>query len=416
VDTFIADAENEANAVLDAVLWDGGLLPMSSGSWPDKMIDSGLAIIPSGAVAIDLAAEPLLHAELTNRLRDASVLRDVKGYGKWLRVVANSDKGLAWEKVFALHALSAASTRVQLPKVLGVSPPGFIFPPLLSNATVLLTRTASAWDNIFSCLFDDGGNPLPEVLAVKFNQFAGPDIAFFARLENGAQVLVLVQCRNVAEGTVADAVQSVTLGNIGARSATRDSASRERTKVTKRVRANVADLRKSEAPEARWAFDNAVRVVAHPFGFQHDAVEHINTFNNDHPGEAVLLAQLDADAVHSSILQHSRTEPPPQLRLGSVSDSSLRRISLEGIADDVEPSEGSRDDATVDEAVALEKILARCVMHTLVKIGDKVGVPTRKRLKAELVSLIVAHLPRALYPGVKDIDIINQLVRDAGSI
>ncbi len=87
VNTFFERAERTAvDAVLDAVLWRGGILPLTSGRWPDQIVESGLAIVPRNAVAIDLSAEPLLHAELTSRLTDPTELREATRFHLLLSV------------------------------------------------------------------------------------------------------------------------------------------------------------------------------------------------------------------------------------------------------------------------------------------------------------------------------------------
>jgi hypothetical protein len=346
------------------------------------------------------------------RLVDAKSLQDVTGFATKLREEANTpaSKGVAWEKTVALHALIVSRLApASLAAVLGTSPPGFAWPASLVGATVQVRRTVSACDDAFSCLFDERGNPRLDALAVNFNVFAGPDLAFFATVRE-RHFLVVVQCRNVQEGSIADAVASVTLGRIGARVAKLDGeggdAFVKRTRATRRARANVAFVR-GLSTSAKFAFDHAIRVVAHPFGFTRDAVERINTYNSTSAGIAcpILLAVRDAAAVGDSIFQVAAGHIRPELSLpASVLDADLAHVPLEGIisADELAaipdaelPTTLSEEERRALRAKSLEALLVeRLTKDGLAAVCREVGLPPRvgRERKAAIASMLVRQI------------------------
>jgi hypothetical protein len=422
------------NAVLDAVLWSGGVLKKKPHeAWPDALIQSGLAVVPSDdAVAIDLASEPLLHERLLESLAAPKPLQEATGFGAYLRGVVREKKGLGWEKTFALHALVRGwKAEVALEDVLGRV--AVKWPASLAGARVSLERTPSARYDLFSCLFDGEGNPLDGVLAVNFNSFAGPDAAFLAQV-GGKYVLVLVRSRNDETGTVVDAVKSVTLGRIGkkiTRAKERDYAERMATRsaVTRRVRANVAMLRARSAT-AKHAFDNAIRVVAHPFAFDDAAVRRIEEFNSSHPTQPILLVTKDPAAVHSTIIESAADKPVPSMTLGPAEgDSALERKMLDDLVVGEEPfaplaAADMPEGVTAEERQALEsawevrRVLTGCGKDMLVRICDKLGLPSSRLSDSGLAEALVDHISvwrcaREWRLRMTDVEVVNEWVESA---
>jgi hypothetical protein len=424
VRTFVAKAPTDVkDEVLDAVLWEGGVLAKTAGGWPDAFVVSGLAVVQQDAVAISFANEPTLHHALTKELAQPEPLKTGKGFGAFLRSVVRSNKGLGWEKTFALYALARGFERhATLTDVLGQV--AVSLPWGLNEAQVLFRRIASAKYDLFSCLFDADGTPLDDVIAVNFNIFAGPDAAFFTKVGEQQHVLVLVQNKNVETGTVVKAVKSVTLGRIGEQVKEGNELD-ERTETTRRARANVAELRaKSQA--ARHAFDNAIRVIAHPFGFDERAIRRINEFNERYPAEPILLVTKHPDNVHKSILRSAKVTPVPSMTLGPVhSDADLERVTLDSLlADSKQPKKRATAAAAAAAAAAdsgarsmnvLRLVLTGHTKDVLLRVCDDLGLSTAGLTKANLAAAIVDHIPkwravdesRAPKP---DLDVVNEWV------